>query len=174
MAVFQTWLLCHSSTIDRKSTRLNSSPTRRSSDLRHPSLAQRPGTDLVDGPLCRLLEDAWPYFRPGFCVIRALSVRALRHHVEDFVHRTSVDEAHPAGVERRRCPQGSSAHGDREPSGCRAYRADDYDFRGHLARRQRWLLLRGRRRGVLSLADSAARHSEDLSGLVLVVEFCFG
>ena len=78
------------------------------------------------------------------------------------------------GVEGRRRSQRSSAHGHRESSGSRAYRTDDNDFCSVVACRQRGILLRRRRRGFLSFADSASGHSEQLSGLGLMVEFCGG
>ena len=49
-----------------------------------------------------------------------------------------------------------------------------YDLRGAVAGRQCRIVLRGRRRSLLSLADPAAGHAEHLPGLGVVVELCVG
>ncbi len=56
-------------------------------------------------------------------------------------------------------------------SGRRSHRADDHDLCRAVAGRQCWLFLRGRRRGFLSFAHSAAGHSEQLPRLGVMVEF---
>ena len=60
------------------------------------------GPHLVDGPLCRLPEIARPPQGSGLRFVRALSVRALRDHVEDALQRAAIDETHLASLARRR------------------------------------------------------------------------
>ena len=69
---------------------------------RHPRVARCAGPDFMDGPLRGLPEGARPPRGPGVCVVRALSVRAVHHHVEVALHGAATDEAHSAGVARRR------------------------------------------------------------------------
>ena len=98
--------------------------------------------------------------RPGLRLVRALSVRAVRDYLEVALRRAAADEAHPAGLARRRRAQRCSAHGHREPSGRKSHRADEHDLRRTLARRQHRLILRRRWRRLLSFADSAAGIAE--------------
>src|SRR5260370_29567912 len=127
----------------------------------------------MDGTLRGLPEDPRPHLRPGLRVFRTLSVRALRHHLEDLVYGTSVDEAHPASVERRRSSKGRAAYGDRE-SPCRpTHRAHDDNLCSVVVSRQCRFFLRRWRLRLLSFADSASRYSEHLPRVVFMVEFRF-
>src|ERR1700693_6215089 len=155
----------------RPETKAGRSDLRRS-ERGHPGLARRAGPDFLDGPLRGLPEGARPHLRSGLRIFRALSLRTVHHHVENFIYGTAIDEAHPAGLERGWRPQRRAADGDREPSGRRAYWTHDHDLRGFVAGRQCWLVLRGRRRCFLSLTDPTAGAPEQLSGLDVVVEFC--
>src|ERR1022692_2119450 len=126
----------------------------------------------MDGPLCRLLESPRPHLRPVICFIRALSVRAVHYYLEDSVHRTSVNEAHFAGVERRRRSEGRAADGDRESSGGSTHGSHDHNLCSVVACRQCWIFFLRWRGGLLSFADSAAGCTEHLPRLVVLVEFC--
>ena len=97
-------------------------------------MAGRARPHLVDGPLCRLLEGARSALRPGLRFVRALSLRALRHHLEDALQRAAADEAHPASVARRRRAEECPADGDRESCLVGLDRAHDHDLWGAVAR----------------------------------------